>query len=160
MDLRRLYILTGKGTASASELTITGLDAYMDIILIGDTTVGKYVASATLQPKDIKHNDPAIANWAIQPIIYAYANSTNVIKKKFIPHHLVKEDIFDPTPLGDIHEILLSKALEEITGVAPSRAKSAPQAEPFAYQIVGTGFSRYDKFKGNAIVEQLKINGK
>ena len=160
MNLGRLYILTGKGTASASELTITGLQPYMEVILIGDTTVGKYVASTTVQPKDMKNNDPAIANWAIQPIIYAYANKTGEIKKKFIPDHLVKEDRFDPTPLGDIHEVLLSKALGEITGVVPTSAMSTSKPEILPFQIMGTISSRYDKFKGNAIVEQLKINEK
>ena len=36
-----IYILVGSGTASASELIINGLKPYMNVVLIGETTVGK-----------------------------------------------------------------------------------------------------------------------
>lgn len=41
LDLTELYIITGKGTASASEVLINGLKPYMDIKQVGDTTYGK-----------------------------------------------------------------------------------------------------------------------
>jgi len=162
---KRLFVLTGTGTASASELTITGLQPYMDVILIGETTVGKYVASATLRPQERKNGqwvvDSEIANWAIQPIIYAYANANaNSFKDGFVPDHVVVENlILNPASLGDEQEALLAKALELITGVAPISPEKAIQSQPFVYQVAGTAFSRYDKFRGNAI-EQLNINGK
>ena len=164
MNLGRLFVLTGRGTASASELTITGLKHYMPVRLIGGVTVGKYVASATFQPKDMNNNDPSIANWAIQPIIYEYANAGGTVdfKNGFTPDVPIDEDVFDhTTPLGDIHEVLLSKALYEITGVVvPPRAKSTRQPEVRPFQLMGTISSRYDKFKENAIIEQLKVNEK
>jgi carboxyl-terminal processing protease len=53
LGLNKLHILTGSGTASASELAIIGLEPYMEIITVGDTTYGKYTASITLKPEDI-----------------------------------------------------------------------------------------------------------
>ncbi len=42
LDLKRVYILVGRGTASASEAVINGLaGADIEVILIGDTTRGK-----------------------------------------------------------------------------------------------------------------------
>ena len=165
MNLSKLYVLTSGRTASASELTICGLQPYMDVILVGETTVGKYVASMPLQPNvwTTWANDREINNWAIMPIVYAYANADGLtnFKNGFTPlaQYQVKDDVLDPTPLGDIHEALLSKALWAITGVAPTRAMKAPQPEPFVYEIIGTGFSRFDKFRENAIVSESQFNG-
>lgn len=39
--LHRLFVLTSGGTASASELVINGLRAFLPVILVGDTTYGK-----------------------------------------------------------------------------------------------------------------------
>lgn len=41
LGLRRVFVLTSGGTASASELVINGLRAFMPVILVGDTTYGK-----------------------------------------------------------------------------------------------------------------------
>lgn len=41
LDLSRLYIISGEGTASASEIIINGLSPFMEIIQVGDTTYGK-----------------------------------------------------------------------------------------------------------------------
>ena len=40
LNLSRIFFITGRGTASASELVITGLEPYMQVTTIGDTTVG------------------------------------------------------------------------------------------------------------------------
>lgn len=41
LDLDRLYIITGHGTASASEMLINGLKPLMNVEHVGDTTYGK-----------------------------------------------------------------------------------------------------------------------
>ncbi len=156
MNLSRLYVLTGTGTASASELTITGLQAYMPVILIGETTVGKYVASATIQPQVMVNGqwkvDSEISNWALQPIIFAYANAQGVtnFKNGFSPQYPVDDNILDPTPLGNKQEALLAKALEVITGVAPAQTMSMV-IPASSYHIIKSGFSRFDAFRSNAI---------
>ena len=42
LDLQTVYFLTGQHSASASELTIIGLDPYMNVVQVGDTTYGKF----------------------------------------------------------------------------------------------------------------------
>ncbi|HEY6914955.1 MAG TPA: S41 family peptidase, partial [Paludibacter sp.] len=44
-NLQRIFFLTGRGTASASEMVINGLKPFLPCVLIGDTTVGKNVGS-------------------------------------------------------------------------------------------------------------------
>lgn len=78
--LKKIYILTSRGTASASELTITGLKPYIKVVTIGGETYGKFVGSNTLYdspagdyvdaPKRNKRH-----NWAMQPITFAYYNA-------------------------------------------------------------------------------------
>ena len=65
LGLKRLFVLTGESTASASELTIMGLEPYIDVVVIGVNTVGKYVGSITLQPKVKKNGE-----WVINETIY------------------------------------------------------------------------------------------
>lgn len=41
LDLDDLYVICGDGSASASEVTINGLNPYLNVHLVGDTTYGK-----------------------------------------------------------------------------------------------------------------------
>lgn len=136
LDLSRLYVLTSKGSASASELLITGLRAYMgsNVVLIGENTAGKYTASITIA--DTK--DPARHSWAMQPIIARYANKNGVtdFKDGFTPNHVVDplESCLLGFPLGSVDEPLLAKAIELITGRQPStkaRILKSNQEIPF-----------------------------
>lgn len=43
LNINRLAVITTSGTASASEVVINGLEPYMDVVTIGDTTTGKPV---------------------------------------------------------------------------------------------------------------------
>ena len=156
IDFSRIYILTGSGSASASELTITGLDPYMEVILLGDTTYGKYTGSITIKPEDI-YTDPAhyadFDNWGLQPIVLRYANANGVtdFKDGFSPDFYVYDDLWTGIPLGDPTEPLLAKAIEQITGLTKASTLKK-QAIP-SYEIVGRGFSRFDKQKQNLIFD-------
>jgi len=110
----RVYILTGSRTASASELLINGLIPYMDVFLIGNKTVGKNVGSITLN----EENDPK-NTWGMQPII---TKSFNSLKQSdydngFNPQVLLEDNSLIIYPLGDPRERLLTRALQEITGL-------------------------------------------
>ncbi len=113
LGLSKLHILTGPGTASASELTITGLKPYMNIKTIGGKTYGKYTASITFKPEDFYEDKPDyyadFKNWGVQPIILRYANSVGVtdFKEGFLPDIPAEDDLFDGIPLGDKKETLL-----------------------------------------------------
>jgi C-terminal processing protease CtpA/Prc len=154
MGLSKLHVITGKGTASASELTITGLKPYMNITTVGDTTYGKYTASITLKPEDFYTNPKDYKdfdNWAIQPIILKYANSQGVtdFKDGFVPDILDEDDVFSPIPLGDKNEALLKRTIEEITGVEIIAMKSASVKREF--KIFDRGFSKFDANKRELI---------
>ncbi len=160
MDLSKVYILTGNGSASASELTITGLDAYMDVVLIGDTTYGKYTGSITLKPEDIYTDANYYAdfdNWGLQPIVLRYANANGVtdFKNGFAPDIRVYDDVQSGIPLGDPTEPLLATALQEITGIVKS---SSVKKQSISSEAKFTrGFSRFDQQKRNLIFERPKM---
>ncbi len=157
MGLNKLHVITGSGTASASELTITGLKPYMNLTTVGDTTYGKYTASITLKPEDFYENPKDYKdfdNWAVQPIILKYANSQGVtdFKDGFVPDILDEDDVFSSIQLGDKNEALLKRTIEDITGVEVIAMKSAPIKRQFT--IFDRGFSKFDANK-----RELIING-
>lgn len=150
LDLSRVYFLTSQGSASASELTITGLMPYMEVITIGQTTSGKYTASSTFQPtiNDKGDLDPDIKNWAIQPIIFKYANAAGLtdFKNGLPPNHEVEEVLVAETvpQLGDMDEPYLAKAIQLITG---QTTKSAQIGNQLAYKELDRRSSKYEKQK-------------
>lgn len=128
LNLKRIYILTSGNTYSASEATIIGLMPYMDVILIGEQTGGKYASAWVLQPEIQSGNDiildPEIKNWAIQAIVARFENANGLtFQQGVIPNHWVSTLAYENVkPLGDPSEPLLAKALELITGQAqPAR---------------------------------------
>ncbi len=156
LGLSKIHILTGTGSASASELTIAGLQPYMDVVLVGDTTYGKYTGSITIKPEDYYENPMAYAdfkNWGIQPIVFRFANSQGLtnFKNGFAPNYYVYDELLPASPLGELSEPLLKKAVENITGVPIMAMKKA--ALPFRYEVIDRGFSRYDALKRNLTVD-------
>lgn len=112
--ISRLYVLTSKGTASASELVINSLKPYMEVILIGDNTYGKNVGSITIS------DDEKRWNWGMQPIVLRTINkngeSNYGTKDGFAPNVKVSDNVLPYQPLGNSSETLLSAAISHITG--------------------------------------------
>jgi len=110
----RVYVLTSTRTASASELIINGLKPYMDVFLIGDKTTGKNVGSVAFEDKENPKN-----KYGILPIISRSFNSLDQsdYTTGFAPNIEVKESSERLKPLGDVKELLLRKAIEQITGI-------------------------------------------
>lgn len=109
LNLSCLYVLTSSHTASASEAIILCLKPYMDIIQIGETTVGKGVGSYTIYDKQFKY--------AIQPITMQYYNQSG----ETVTNDGLKPDIYisdgysvSKKNIGDIDEPLLKCALSTI----------------------------------------------
>lgn len=157
MDLQKVHILTGSGTASASELTITGLKPYMTVTTVGDTTFGKYTASITVTPDfyfDENYYDE-FDNWGMQPIVIRYANSEGVtdFRDGFAPDFPVADDLFAGIPLGDKNDPLFAKAIEDITGSPIIAMKKARVEVP--YRIIDRGFSKYDINKRQMILDSF-----
>lgn len=129
LNLPRLYVLTSGWTASASEFIINGLEPYMDVILIGETTYGKNVGSITIY----EENDPN-NKWGMQPIIVKFKNSLGFsdFTAGFTPHYEVDElknlFLYD---LGDTDDPLLGKALSLITGQTTFTRSANEISTPF-----------------------------
>lgn len=159
LGMNKVTILTGPGTASAAELTITGLKPYMDVKLVGNTTYGKYTASITLKPEDFYTNASSYAdfkNWGLQPIVLRYANAQGVTNfvNGFAPDYLVDDELLPAQPLGDLSEPLFRKAVENITGVPIVALKSAfPR---FKLNAFDRGFSKFDPIKRNMPIDFKK----
>jgi carboxyl-terminal processing protease len=109
----RVYILTGSRTASASELIINGLRPFMDVYLVGNTTVGKNVGSISLYDEEDPEN-----TYGIQPIVTKLFNSQGQSDygNGFTPQVVDADNSLILYPLGDPRETLLNKALQQITG--------------------------------------------
>lgn len=155
LDLKRVFILTSRQTYSASEVTIVGLQPYMEVICIGETTGGKYTGMSLVQPL-IKVNgiimlDPAISNWALFPIVSQNKNKNGHNSKGgIVPAYNVNNSYLPMVELGDETEPLIAKAIELIGGKPSVSAKekwSLPTPQPFASRS-----SRYDEIKKNLIM--------
>lgn len=109
LQMKRLYVITSSHTASASEATIVCLQPYMDVITIGETTVGKGVGSWNISnPK---------YQYSIQPITMRYYNANNVSTPDdgIVPDYFVPDGYTtSKKEIGDINETLLSTALSLI----------------------------------------------
>jgi C-terminal processing protease CtpA/Prc len=118
LNLQKVYFLVSDNTASASELLINGLRAYMDVKVIGINTVGKYTGSITIKDED--NNGKPISSWAMQPIVVKYANSKGVsdFVDGLVPDIQAEEDFAHLMPFGDPNETLLKVALNDMQGIA------------------------------------------
>lgn len=67
LNLDRIIILTTRGTASASEALINGLEPHIDVVTIGDATYGKPVGMKIF----------VYADYVFLPITFRIANSNN-----------------------------------------------------------------------------------
>ncbi len=117
--IKSLYVLTSGWTASASEMLINGLKPYMNVYLIGTTTVGKNVGSYTIYDEE----NSSTNKWGMQPIVLKYFNSngTSDFEKGFIPDEELNDNNIHKSALGDLQEVMLQTAIQKITGVSGVR---------------------------------------
>ncbi|MBA3985585.1 MAG: peptidase S41 [Flavobacteriales bacterium] len=135
LNLNRVYVLTSARTASASELVINGLDPYIEVILVGATTTGKFQASTTFYDAPAPNFRRQEANpshfYAIQPLIFTSANANGFTG--FIdglpPTIEIFEDYSNLGILGNVTEPLLEAALDEIFGRSPKHLNTIQQKE-------------------------------
>lgn len=145
LNLKSIYILTGKNTASASEALIIGLDPYMSVTTLGDTTYGKYTGAYLIYDTEKKHN------WAIQPIVFKYSNTKGYtdFPNGLAPNFIGDDDLFHQ--LGDPNEGLLSLAIGKITGKpASTSTKSA------AIKLKAFPFKSFDGIKTREEIPIIK----
>lgn len=120
LNLSKVYILTTDRSASASELVINGLNPYIDVIQVGETTTGKFQASVTLYdaPNFERENANPNHTYAIQPLVLKSVNSAGVSDyvNGLAPDIEIFEDFANLGVLGDKDEPLLNAAINDILG--------------------------------------------
>ena len=118
LNLSQVVILTTSSSAAASELVINALKPFIDVVTIGTTTHGKYVASITLYDSDNFSRVDANTNhlWAMQPIVLKEVNSIGAYEPDgFAPSILSQEDFSNMGVLGTETERLTARAIQYIT---------------------------------------------
>jgi hypothetical protein len=119
LNLTRVYVLTTSSSASSSEGIINNLDPYIDVIHIGDYTVGKNSGSITI--KDYINDDGDVNTnhkYAMQPIVTKAANSVGFadFDDGLVPDIYLLESLSNLGILGDTNEKLFKRALDHISG--------------------------------------------
>ena len=119
LNLNKVYMITSKSSASASELLINGLKPYIDVVQVGDVTTGKNVGSITLydSPTFGSQNKNPNHKYAMQPIVLKIVNKDGFgeYQDGLQPSTLLKENYANLGTLGDVEEPLLSTTIGIIT---------------------------------------------
>lgn len=127
LGLSKVYILTSRQSASASELLINSLNAYIDVVQIGETTVGKFEASRTVYdaPNYNRRNANIGHTYALQPLISKLenANGHGDYVNGLVPQYMITENFKNAKAFGDPSETLLSKTLS-IIGISTDENRS------------------------------------
>ncbi|HQB79082.1 MAG TPA: S41 family peptidase, partial [Tenuifilaceae bacterium] len=119
--LNNLVVIATDGTASASELIISGLKPHMNVTVVGDKTYGKPVGMYSLIYPQF--------NWAFVPICFRFVNSQGFSDYYGgIPADIEADDNIR-VPFGSITESSLSAALNHLgyittkTSATPTKAR-------------------------------------
>ncbi|WP_160139684.1 S41 family peptidase [Chryseobacterium sp. c4a] len=110
LGLNKVYILSSNSTASAAEIVINNLKPYLQVVQVGDVTLGKDMAGFTVEDK----RKPQKIYWQMHPVIYKVFNANGVgeYSNGISPQVSVNEYTVLPLlPLGDPNETLISSVL-------------------------------------------------
>ena len=133
LNLSRVYILTTRSSASASELIINCLKPYINVVQIGTTTYGKYQASVTLYDSEnfSNQNVNLSHNYALQPLVLKTLNVNGVTDyyNGINPDYEYEERAFDMGQVGDLNEPMLNFTLD----IIDSRISLDLKTELFEY---------------------------
>lgn len=134
LDLQKVYFIVTEDTASASELVINALSAYIDVNLVGTQTVGKQVGSITLYDSDnLKRTGANLSinhSYAMQPIVLEIKNSKGENNPNgYIPEVELPEDFgqisgdINLGVLGEKSDPLLDRTIDYIINGSKSSGK-------------------------------------
>lgn len=132
LNLSRLYVLTSTETASASEMLINCLKPYMEVVLVGGTTVGKNVASRAFVNEELMLE--------MRPIVCKLYNADRESEyaEGFTADVSVDEngDMARFLPFGNPDELMLYTALNLINGTQSGTQQAAAQTVTVKYNSV------------------------
>lgn len=147
LDLSRVWVITSGNTASASESLICGLKPYMDVVVVGDRTAGKFCGGFIIDAKSwyesARENDKeqqidyeeALGNcgsWGIYVMVSRYADCNGVtlsMPDGIAPDITITDDPADGFALGSPQETILATVLSRMSG-ASLPSKAAPGLAP------------------------------
>lgn len=153
LNLSKVYVLTSASTASASELVINGLAPFIDVVQIGDVTVGKNVGSITLydSPAFGREGRSTKHTYAMQPIVLKVVNATGFgdYFSGLEPDYPALEDVGNLGILGNSEEYLLATALQLIeSGNRRMQLNVAPTIRFYDRSLTKFGSEMYsEKYK-------------
>ncbi len=133
LNLTKAYVLTTKRSASASELVINGLNPYIDMTQVGDTTTGKYQASFLLYDAPAPNFSKSQANpghtYAMLPLVFKTSNAIGFTDyaEGLFPDIQLKENYTNLGILGDVNEPLLAAALNDILSIPQPQPRTTNQ---------------------------------
>lgn len=138
-----VYVITSGSTASASELVINGLEAYLDVKLIGLNTTGKYVGSVTVKDYDNQGNINNNHKWAMQPIVLKITNADDEpleindpdFRDGLPPDIEISENWESLLPFGNENETLLKATIDYILGTKSATVRSE-MIEGIDYEVL------------------------
>lgn len=143
LNLSRLCVLTSRYTASASEATIICCRPFMDVIVIGEQTVGKGVGSTTFFESKYKY--------MLQPIIMRYHNALmETTPDTGIEPMIEVMDGYNTSKreLGDLEEPLLAEAIAIVSGRQTRGTAVSQKPMMLPKQIYQVGIPSFvNKFK-------------
>ena len=128
LELNRVFVITSSETASASELLINGLAPYIEVIQVGEQTVGKNVGSITIYDYiDAEQTLNPNHTYAMQPIVFKIGNSEGFVdySSGLVPDYFFKESLQDMGVLGSTDEPLLKMVLSLINGTQKSKTSKS-----------------------------------
>ena len=119
LNLTRVYVITTASTASASELILSGLDPYIEVIQVGTTTSGKFEGSFLLYDSpNFRRTDDINPNhrYVMLPLVLRSVNANGLTDyfDGFTPDIQIAEDFSNLGQLGAQGEPLLDAVIDEI----------------------------------------------
>ncbi|MFC4632601.1 S41 family peptidase [Dokdonia ponticola] len=119
LNLTRVYVITTGSSASASELILSGLDPYIEVIQVGTTTSGKFEGSFLLYDSpDFRRTDAINPNhrYVMLPLVLRSVNANGLTDyfDGFTPDIVIAEDFRNLGQLGVQGEPLLDAVINEI----------------------------------------------
>ena len=133
LDLEELYIITGEGSASASEVVLNGLKPLMNIEHVGDTTYGKpngmYILIYPGEKEyynDFNEGKYDRIQWCFLPISFYTTNKEGVgdYEDGIIPDHYRPDNLYKP--FGAEEDLINACLTHIVTGTYPPLPKSNP----------------------------------
>jgi C-terminal processing protease CtpA/Prc len=125
LNLKRMVIITGSGTASASEAIINCLSAYVgrsNVYLVGQKTIGKPMGT-------VSYGEDKGYGWIINPVCFKIYNKDDVsdYDDGFTPDIKISEldKNIGLLPLGSSDDPLIKEGINWITGNSSTQSKSS-----------------------------------